>query len=157
MFEWDQPGDPLPGAVINSSPPLLCFWKVKNTSAAASFENGALHPHPRESVGGWRLRDVCGEFSRSADPSGCGDSVSPLFWLPKTKEFQRKSGQDLTPSQDCCLYLRPPLLPPSLFALTHTRTHTFHGSVHTKTQTHSRGLAISCNRQCNVDFISVEG
>lgn len=26
----------------------------------------------------------------------------PPYWLPKTKEFQRKSGQDLTPSQRCC-------------------------------------------------------
>lgn len=56
---------------------------------------------------------MCREFPRSQDPRATQIQF-PLSSFTKTKEFQRKPGQDLTPSQHCCCCCYPHL------ALTHT-------------------------------------
>lgn len=82
-----------PPATLLSPPALSSLWKVKNTLAGSSFENRAT---PKTIRGGGR--EMCvPRILKEHEPSGYTDLVSP-FWFPKTKEFQRKSGQDLTPS-----------------------------------------------------------
>ncbi|KAI9535424.1 hypothetical protein NQZ68_002978 [Dissostichus eleginoides] len=95
---------------------------VKNTLAVPSFENRATPKTIR--AGG--QRDVCREISRSRDPRATQIQFPP-FWLPKTKEFHRKSGQDLTPSHRCGSHPptpnpQPPTPPPFL-SCSHSHRH----------------------------------
>lgn len=77
-------------------------WK-KNTLAFLSFENRATPKTIRAGSGGVCAKRILKELG----PSGYTDSFPPLFWLPKTKEFQRKIRAG--PHPEPPLPLPPPL------------------------------------------------
>lgn len=119
----------MPAAVIIFLPSLhLYFLKAekKNTLAFLSFENRATPKTIRAGSGGVCAKRILKELG----PSGYTDSFPPLFWLPKTKEFQRKIRAGPHPEPPLPLppplSLSPPLLPFSFFMAKCTHTNTQH-------------------------------